>query len=102
MCFPDANFLFNLLLFFKVVPFVLICLCFLCFVNVHLLPDFAHFVWKPLPVCLNLSLVWQGPDYRLYKSEPELTTVAEVDENNGEDRSEHPSDREYAGNKGAL
>ncbi|XP_037539542.1 pleckstrin homology domain-containing family A member 5 [Nematolebias whitei] len=41
-----------------------------------------------------------GPDYRLYKSEPELTTVAEVDENNGEDRSEHPSDREYAGNKG--
>ncbi|XP_008410136.1 pleckstrin homology domain-containing family A member 5-like isoform X5 [Poecilia reticulata] len=41
-----------------------------------------------------------GPDYRLYKSEPELTTVAEVDENNGEDRSEHPSDREHAGNKG--
>uniref|UniRef100_A0A674EPM0 Pleckstrin homology domain containing, family A member 5 n=1 Tax=Salmo trutta TaxID=8032 RepID=A0A674EPM0_SALTR len=28
----------------------------------------------------------QGPDYRLYKSEPELTTVAEeVDDNNGED-----------------
>lgn len=54
-------------------------------------------------VCvLNLFLIWQGPDYRLYKSEPELTTVAEVDENNGEDRSEHPSDREYAGNKGAL
>uniref|UniRef100_A0A3Q2ZKH1 Pleckstrin homology domain containing A5 n=1 Tax=Kryptolebias marmoratus TaxID=37003 RepID=A0A3Q2ZKH1_KRYMA len=42
----------------------------------------------------------EGPDYRLYKSEPELTTVAEVDENNGEDRSEHPSDREHAGNKG--
>ncbi|CAN9499090.1 unnamed protein product [Ophioblennius macclurei] len=42
----------------------------------------------------------QGPDYRLYKSEPELTTVAEVDESNGEDRSEHPSDREHAGNKG--
>ncbi|XP_014906919.1 pleckstrin homology domain-containing family A member 5 isoform X11 [Poecilia latipinna] len=41
-----------------------------------------------------------GPDYRLYKSEPELTTVAEVDENNGEDRSEHPSDREHVGNKG--
>uniref|UniRef100_A0A096M7M7 Pleckstrin homology domain containing A5 n=1 Tax=Poecilia formosa TaxID=48698 RepID=A0A096M7M7_POEFO len=40
-----------------------------------------------------------GPDYRLYKSEPELTTVAEVDENNGEDRSEHPSDREHVGNK---
>ncbi|XP_014906922.1 pleckstrin homology domain-containing family A member 5 isoform X13 [Poecilia latipinna] len=42
----------------------------------------------------------EGPDYRLYKSEPELTTVAEVDENNGEDRSEHPSDREHVGNKG--
>ncbi|KAG7521835.1 hypothetical protein JOB18_007829 [Solea senegalensis] len=41
-----------------------------------------------------------SPDYRLYKSEPELTTVAEVDENNGEDRSEHPSDREHSGNKG--
>uniref|UniRef100_A0A672IB91 Pleckstrin homology domain containing A5 n=1 Tax=Salarias fasciatus TaxID=181472 RepID=A0A672IB91_SALFA len=42
----------------------------------------------------------EGPDYRLYKSEPELTTVAEVDESNGEDRSEHPADREHAGNKG--
>ncbi|XP_069384315.1 pleckstrin homology domain-containing family A member 5-like isoform X23 [Paralichthys olivaceus] len=41
-----------------------------------------------------------GPDYRLYKSEPELTTVAEVDESNGEDRSEHPSEREHPGNKG--
>lgn len=41
----------------------------------------------------------QGPDYRLYKSEPELTTVAEVDESNGEDRSEH-TDREHSGNKG--
>ncbi|XP_029008696.1 pleckstrin homology domain-containing family A member 5-like isoform X4 [Betta splendens] len=41
-----------------------------------------------------------GPDYRLYKSEPELTTVAEVDENNGEDRSEHAPDREHSGNKG--
>ncbi|XP_070406424.1 pleckstrin homology domain-containing family A member 5 isoform X21 [Nothobranchius furzeri] len=41
-----------------------------------------------------------APDYRLYKSEPELTTVTEVDESNGEDRSEHPSDREHAGNKG--
>ncbi|XP_075883525.1 pleckstrin homology domain-containing family A member 5 isoform X2 [Nelusetta ayraudi] len=40
----------------------------------------------------------QGPDYRLYKSEPELTTVTEVDENNGEERAEHPS--EHAGNKG--
>lgn len=42
----------------------------------------------------------QGPDYRLYKSEPELTTVTEVDENNGEDRSEHPP--ETPGNKGAF
>ncbi|XP_075883526.1 pleckstrin homology domain-containing family A member 5 isoform X3 [Nelusetta ayraudi] len=40
----------------------------------------------------------EGPDYRLYKSEPELTTVTEVDENNGEERAEHPS--EHAGNKG--
>uniref|UniRef100_A0A3Q3J5H3 Pleckstrin homology domain containing A5 n=1 Tax=Monopterus albus TaxID=43700 RepID=A0A3Q3J5H3_MONAL len=42
----------------------------------------------------------EGPDYRLYKSEPELTTVAEVDEGNGEDRSEHLSDKEHSGNKG--
>ncbi|KAM9570498.1 pleckstrin homology domain-containing family A member 5-like isoform 10-T10 [Salvelinus alpinus] len=40
-----------------------------------------------------------GPDYRLYKSEPELTTVAEVDETNGEDRSEQ-SDRDPANIKG--
>ncbi|XP_052322517.1 pleckstrin homology domain-containing family A member 5-like isoform X2 [Oncorhynchus keta] len=40
-----------------------------------------------------------GPDYRLYKSEPELTTVAEVDETNGEDRSEQ-SDRDPANTKG--
>ncbi|KAM6961399.1 LOW QUALITY PROTEIN: pleckstrin homology domain-containing family A member 5-like [Aplochiton taeniatus] len=33
-----------------------------------------------------------GPDYRLYKSEPELTTVAEVDESNGEERPEHGVD----------
>ncbi|KAM9570499.1 pleckstrin homology domain-containing family A member 5-like isoform 11-T11 [Salvelinus alpinus] len=41
----------------------------------------------------------EGPDYRLYKSEPELTTVAEVDETNGEDRSEQ-SDRDPANIKG--
>ncbi|KAF7663985.1 hypothetical protein LDENG_00192790 [Lucifuga dentata] len=41
-----------------------------------------------------------GPDYRLYKSEPELTTVTEVDENNGEDRSEYTTERELSGNKG--
>ncbi|XP_077567740.1 pleckstrin homology domain-containing family A member 5-like isoform X10 [Stigmatopora nigra] len=39
-----------------------------------------------------------APDYRLYKSEPELTTVAEVDENNGEDRTEHIA--EHPLNKG--
>ncbi|XP_065742926.1 pleckstrin homology domain-containing family A member 5 isoform X7 [Phocoena phocoena] len=35
-----------------------------------------------------------GPDYRLYKSEPELTTVAEVDESNGEEKSESVSEME--------
>lgn len=28
--------------------------------------------------------------------------MAEVDESNGEDRLDHPSDRDHAGNKGAL
>ncbi|XP_059041911.1 pleckstrin homology domain-containing family A member 5 isoform X10 [Mustela lutreola] len=36
----------------------------------------------------------EGPDYRLYKSEPELTTVAEVDESNGEEKSEPVSEIE--------
>ncbi|XP_026091182.1 pleckstrin homology domain-containing family A member 5-like isoform X7 [Carassius auratus] len=36
----------------------------------------------------------EGPDYRLYKSEPELTTVAEVDESNGEDKSEQTAEKE--------
>ncbi|XP_049991135.1 pleckstrin homology domain-containing family A member 5 isoform X5 [Alexandromys fortis] len=36
----------------------------------------------------------EGPDYRLYKSEPELTTVAEVDESNGEEKSEPVSETE--------
>ncbi|XP_062447345.1 pleckstrin homology domain-containing family A member 5 isoform X12 [Rhea pennata] len=36
----------------------------------------------------------EGPDYRLYKSEPELTTVAEVDESNGEEKSEQISESE--------
>uniref|UniRef100_A0A8C3RAS3 Pleckstrin homology domain containing A5 n=1 Tax=Cyanoderma ruficeps TaxID=181631 RepID=A0A8C3RAS3_9PASS len=35
-----------------------------------------------------------GPDYRLYKSEPELTTVAEVDESNGEEKAETISESE--------
>ncbi|XP_008940740.1 PREDICTED: pleckstrin homology domain-containing family A member 5 [Merops nubicus] len=34
----------------------------------------------------------EGPDYRLYKSEPELTTVAEVDESNGEEKTEQISE----------
>ncbi|XP_053318891.1 pleckstrin homology domain-containing family A member 5 isoform X2 [Spea bombifrons] len=41
-----------------------------------------------------------GPDYRLYKSEPELTTVAEVDESNGEDRADASLDMENGGGKG--
>ncbi|XP_074758334.1 pleckstrin homology domain-containing family A member 5 isoform X15 [Athene noctua] len=36
----------------------------------------------------------EGPDYRLYKSEPELTTVAEVDESNGEEKTEQISESE--------
>lgn len=39
-------------------------------------------------------LPFKGPDYRLYKSEPELTTVAEVDESNGEEKSEPVSETE--------
>ncbi|XP_069867709.1 pleckstrin homology domain-containing family A member 5 isoform X10 [Dipodomys merriami] len=42
----------------------------------------------------------EGPDYRLYKSEPELTTVAEVDESNGEEKSEPVSEAETAAIKG--
>ncbi|TRY83006.1 hypothetical protein DNTS_011387 [Danionella cerebrum] len=44
-----------------------------------------------------------GPDYRLYKSEPELTTVAEVDESNGEDKSEQTVEKQPHGvTKGAA
>ncbi|XP_077196230.1 pleckstrin homology domain-containing family A member 5 isoform X2 [Paroedura picta] len=42
-----------------------------------------------------------GPDYRLYKSEPELTTVAEVDESNGEDKGEPISESETSTTKGS-
>uniref|UniRef100_G3UIW2 Pleckstrin homology domain containing A5 n=1 Tax=Loxodonta africana TaxID=9785 RepID=G3UIW2_LOXAF len=42
-----------------------------------------------------------GPDYRLYKSEPELTTVAEVDESNGEEKSEPVSEIESSVVKGS-
>ncbi|XP_021246783.1 pleckstrin homology domain-containing family A member 5 isoform X13 [Numida meleagris] len=38
----------------------------------------------------------EGPDYRLYKSEPELTTVAEVDESNGEEKTEQMLESESA------
>ena len=56
----------------------------------------------------ELNVIWtvmplpQGPDYRLYKSEPELTTVAEVDESNGEDRSEHATERDASGARGTM
>ncbi|XP_051791375.1 pleckstrin homology domain-containing family A member 5 isoform X7 [Erpetoichthys calabaricus] len=42
----------------------------------------------------------EGPDYRLYKSEPELTTVAEVDETNGEDRTDTGTEKESPSAKG--
>ena len=45
--------------------------------------------------CFKIAhLLFKGPDYRLYKSEPELTTVAEVDESNGEEKSEPVSEME--------
>ncbi|XP_048358371.1 pleckstrin homology domain-containing family A member 5 isoform X13 [Sphaerodactylus townsendi] len=43
----------------------------------------------------------EGPDYRLYKSEPELTTVAEVDESNGEEKGEPVSESETSPTKGS-
>uniref|UniRef100_A0A452HQD1 PH domain-containing protein n=1 Tax=Gopherus agassizii TaxID=38772 RepID=A0A452HQD1_9SAUR len=43
----------------------------------------------------------EGPDYRLYKSEPELTTVAEVDESNGEEKTEPVSESETSATKGS-
>ncbi|XP_072570640.1 pleckstrin homology domain-containing family A member 5 isoform X20 [Paramormyrops kingsleyae] len=42
----------------------------------------------------------EGPDYRLYKSEPELTTVAEVDETNGEEKAEQVAEAEPTNPKG--
>ncbi|XP_041443754.1 pleckstrin homology domain-containing family A member 5 isoform X4 [Xenopus laevis] len=42
-----------------------------------------------------------GPDYRLYKSEPELTTVAEVDETNADDKSEAAVNLESGASKGS-
>ncbi|XP_015746402.2 pleckstrin homology domain-containing family A member 5 isoform X5 [Python bivittatus] len=43
----------------------------------------------------------EGPDYRLYKSEPELTTVAEVDESNGEEKADPVSESEASMSKGS-
>ncbi|XP_042191882.1 pleckstrin homology domain-containing family A member 5 isoform X13 [Callorhinchus milii] len=42
----------------------------------------------------------EGPDYRLYKSEPELTTVTEVDESNVDEKSEGVIDKESGTSKG--
>ncbi|XP_059510669.1 pleckstrin homology domain-containing family A member 5 isoform X8 [Stegostoma tigrinum] len=42
----------------------------------------------------------EGPDYRLYKSEPELTTVTEVDESNVDEKSETVPDKESVTSKG--
>ncbi|XP_070610418.1 pleckstrin homology domain-containing family A member 5 isoform X6 [Erythrolamprus reginae] len=43
----------------------------------------------------------EGPDYRLYKSEPELTTVTEVDESNGEEKADPASESEASMTKGS-
>ncbi|XP_041110065.1 pleckstrin homology domain-containing family A member 5-like isoform X3 [Polyodon spathula] len=45
--------------------------------------------------------VHSGPDYRLYKSEPELTTVAEVDESNGEEKTDTAAEKESSSVKGS-
>uniref|UniRef100_A0A4W3IE31 Pleckstrin homology domain containing, family A member 5 n=1 Tax=Callorhinchus milii TaxID=7868 RepID=A0A4W3IE31_CALMI len=47
-------------------------------------------LWRIQDCCLHLK----GPDYRLYKSEPELTTVTEVDESNVDEKSEGVIDKE--------
>lgn len=52
-------------------------------------------------VVVIVCLPFKGPDYRLYKSEPELTTVAEVDESNGEEKSEPASETEAPVVKGS-
>ncbi|KAM3832620.1 pleckstrin homology domain-containing family A member 5 isoform 1-T1 [Vipera latastei] len=43
----------------------------------------------------------EGPDYRLYKSEPELTTVTEVDESNGEEKADPVSESDACVTKGS-
>ena len=57
--------------------------------EVNILTDFGLFFFSVIAY-----LSFKGPDYRLYKSEPELTTVAEVDESNGEEKSEPVSEME--------
>ncbi|XP_048124355.1 pleckstrin homology domain-containing family A member 5 isoform X4 [Alosa alosa] len=55
----------------------------------------------PRPLQHQRNGTQSGPDYRLYKSEPELTTVAEVDESNGEDKTaEQAVEKESASAKG--
>ncbi|XP_041935171.1 pleckstrin homology domain-containing family A member 5 isoform X2 [Alosa sapidissima] len=55
----------------------------------------------PRPLQHQRNGAQSGPDYRLYKSEPELTTVAEVDESNGEDKTaEQAVEKESASAKG--
>lgn len=79
------------------------CLCFVWFVSASLccVSIALHNLCVDVQTKCNLDRP-QGPDYRLYKSEPELTTVAEVDESNGEDRSEHASDRDPSGARGTM
>lgn len=58
-----------------------------------------HLFWPLAP-----SSSQQAPDYRLYKSEPELTTVKEeVDEANGEDKDKTESEsKDTPASKGTL
>ncbi|MGH0148675.1 UNVERIFIED_CONTAM: hypothetical protein FKN15_020620 [Acipenser sinensis] len=43
----------------------------------------------------------EGPGYKLYKSEPELTTVAEADESNGEEKTDTAAEKESSSVKGS-
>ncbi|KAM4677083.1 pleckstrin homology domain-containing family A member 5 isoform 7-T7 [Discoglossus pictus] len=56
---------------------------------------------KPLVQVYQRNGSYCGPDYRLYKSEPELTTVAEVDESNGDDKADHSLDHDTSTSKGS-
>lgn len=61
----------------------------------------SYFIFSDL---LHSSSSQQAPDYRLYKSEPELTTVKEeVDEANGEDKDKTESEsKDTPASKGTL